>query len=67
MTFEAAWSPRGAVCVARPRIEQNISLNEIRQKYPHLQGFVGEEACSEEKMRSHPDALLFNRSYPGYR
>jgi hypothetical protein len=67
MAFEAAWSPRGAVCVARPRIEQNISLDEIRQKYSHLQGFVGEDACLEEKMRSRPDALLFNHSYPGYR
>jgi hypothetical protein len=62
MPFEAAWSRDGAICVAHPRIAQNVTLDEIARRYGRLKGRVGPEACTEEAMRHHPDALLFNRS-----
>jgi hypothetical protein len=64
MPFEAAWGRDGAVCIARPRIAQNVSLDELAHRYPALSGRLGPEACTEEAMRSHPEALLFNRSAP---
>lgn len=62
MPFEAAWGRNGALCVAHPRIAGNVSLDELAQRYPILSGRLGPEACTEEAMRNHPDALLFNRS-----
>jgi hypothetical protein len=62
MPFEAAWSRNGALCVAHPRIAENVSLDELAQRYPRLRDRLGAEACTEEALRHHPDALLFNRS-----
>jgi hypothetical protein len=62
MPFEAAWGKNGAVCIAHPRIAQNVTLAELENRYPQLRNRLGPEACSEEAMRRHPDALLFNRS-----
>ncbi|WP_262298450.1 ADYC domain-containing protein [Microvirga sesbaniae] len=62
MAFEAAWGPDGAVCVAHPRIADNVSLEELTRRYPGLQGRVGPQACSEPRMRADPRALLFNES-----
>ncbi|MEE1657260.1 ADYC domain-containing protein [Microvirga sp. CF3062] len=62
LPFEAAWSKDGALCVAHPRIAENVSLDELAQRYPALSGRLGSEACTEEAMRNHPNALLFNRS-----
>lgn len=62
LPFEAAWGRDGAVCVARPRIAANITLKELKDRYPALGNRLGPEACTEEAMRSHPEALLFNRS-----
>ncbi|MGF9758690.1 hypothetical protein AAII07_26155 [Microvirga sp. 0TCS3.31] len=39
-----------------------MSLDELAQRYPALSGRLGFEACTEEAMRNHPNALLFNRS-----
>jgi hypothetical protein len=64
MAFEAAWGASGAVCVARPRIAQNITLQELGLRYPRLAGRLGPETCSEPAMQGQPKALLFNRSYP---
>lgn len=60
--FEAAWSPDGAICVARPRIPENISLEQLAERYPRLKGRLGPQACSAEIMRSDPKALLFNEA-----
>jgi hypothetical protein len=62
MPFEAAWGKDGAICIAHPRIAQNVTLAELENRYPRLRNQLGPEAYSEEAMRRHPDALLFNRS-----
>ena len=36
MSFEAAWNEDGAVCVAHPRIRENITLAEIATRFDHL-------------------------------
>jgi hypothetical protein len=64
LTFEAAWGADGAICVARPRIPDHVSLEQLGERYPALRGRLGPEACSEEAMRADPRALLFNDS-PG--
>jgi hypothetical protein len=43
--FEAAWSPGGAVCIARPRIPALGTLDELAVRYPHLAGHLG-RACT---------------------
>jgi hypothetical protein len=62
MEFEAAWGPEGAVCVAHPRVPDNIALEQLAERYPHLNGRLGPEACNEESMRADPRALIFNHS-----
>jgi hypothetical protein len=62
MSFEAAWSEDGAVCVARPRIPQNITLSALAERHDHLEGLLGPLTCTEEAMRAAPKAILFNRS-----
>jgi hypothetical protein len=62
MPFEAAWGKGGAICIAHPRIAQNVTLAELENRYPQLRNRLGPDACSEEAMRRHPEALLFNRS-----
>jgi hypothetical protein len=62
MAFEAAWGPDGAICVSHTRIADNISLEELGERYPRLRGMLGPHACSEDAMRSDPRALLFNQS-----
>ncbi len=61
-TFEAAWGPDGAICVAHPRIPDNVSLEQLAERYPRLRGRLGPQACSAEAARSDPQALLFNES-----
>jgi hypothetical protein len=63
MTFEAAWSVDGAVCVARPRIADKASLPELAENYPRLAGHLGPEACSEGSVANDHEALVLNRSY----
>ena len=63
MTFEAAWGADGAVCVAHPRIPENISLEQIAERYPRLKSQLGPGACTEEAAMRNPAALLFNRSH----
>jgi hypothetical protein len=62
MTFEAGWTPDGAVCVNHPRVKENISLAQIEARWPRLVGKTG-AACTEAAARS-MGALLFNRSVP---
>ncbi|MXQ13873.1 ADYC domain-containing protein [Microvirga makkahensis] len=62
MEFEAAWGREGAVCVAHPRIADNVTLEQLAERYPRLKGRLGPEACTEEAMRADPRALIFNQS-----
>lgn len=62
MPFEAAWGKDGAICIAHPRIAQNVTLAELESRHRRLRNHLGPEACTEEAMRNHPEALLFNRS-----
>ena len=62
MTFEAAWGVDGAVCVAHPRFEDIITLNDIAERFAHLRSVLGADACNDETARTLPGALLFNRS-----
>lgn len=62
LSFEAAWGPDGALCVAHPRIPENVSLTALAERYPRLAGHLGPESCTEAAMRADPRALLFNRS-----
>jgi len=62
MTFEAGWGVNGAVCVAHPRIPENISLEQLAERYPRLKAQLGPVACTEDAAMRNPAALLFNRS-----
>jgi hypothetical protein len=60
--FEAAWNTHGAVCVAHTRVPDNLSISQLPQNCPQLQGRVG-ASCTEDTAgnRGEP-VLLFNRS-----
>lgn len=58
LTFEAGWTPAGAVCVAHTRIAENISLDLLMTYCPRLAALA---ACNETTARA-AGALLFNRS-----
>lgn len=60
--FEAAWGRNGAICVARPRIAENVSLEQLAERYPRLKPHLGSATCSEDGAVRDPAALLFNRS-----
>jgi len=57
-SFEAAWGPDGAVCVARTRIPENITLEALKVACPRL---AQAPSCTEATGRG-AGALLFNRS-----
>ncbi len=57
MTFEAAFSPSGAVCVRHTRLPDVFSLDALVQNYPRLIANLGAE-CDENA-----SALLFVRSF----
>ena len=62
LAFEAAWAPDRAVCVARPRIPENIMLQEIGDRYPDLVPRLGPEQCTQESALQDPAVMLVNRS-----
>jgi hypothetical protein len=62
LAFEAAWGERGATCVARPRIPDLLSLDDIANRVPRLEGSLGPAVCTEGSAARDPAALLFNRS-----
>jgi hypothetical protein len=62
LAFEAAWGSEGAICVARPRIDKLVSLEQLAQRYPRLKPRLGATTCTEENAMRDPAALLFNRS-----
>ncbi|NIX76936.1 ADYC domain-containing protein [Microvirga terricola] len=62
MEFEAAWGTEGAICVAHPRIADNITLDELADRAPRLKGRLGPHKCYEEAVRDDPRALIYNES-----
>jgi hypothetical protein len=59
--FEAAWDADGALCVAHPRVPQNITLKELAVACPRLAGRLG-TGCTEGAAKRLGQALLFNAS-----
>jgi hypothetical protein len=62
LAFEAAWGVEGAICVARPRISELISLEEIAKRYPRLKFKLGPATCTMGGAAHDLSALLLNRS-----
>ena len=58
LSFEAAWGPDGAICVAHTRVPENINLDGLAKACPRLVGHLGPNVCSENVA----GALVFNRS-----
>jgi len=58
LSFEAAWGPNGATCVARTRLPDLIDLDDLARVCPRLSGRLGPAACSEDDR----DGLVMNRS-----
>jgi hypothetical protein len=61
-TFEAGWTPEGAVCVHHARVKENVTLAQLEARFPRLEGRTG-AICTEEFARG-LGAILFNRSTP---
>lgn len=60
-SFEAGWTPEGAVCLAHTRVIENGSVADVMREVPRLAGHAGPADCDEERAAS-LGALLFNRS-----
>jgi ADYC domain len=58
LKFEAVWGPEGAICVARPRLPDIITLDGLARACPRLAGRLGPAACNENA----PGGLIINRS-----
>jgi hypothetical protein len=62
MSFEAGWDKDGAVCVARPRIPENVTLDQLERRCPdRLAGRTGIASCTDERARA-AGALILNKS-----
>jgi hypothetical protein len=60
--FEAGWGRDGAVCVARPRVPENVTLDELERRCPaKLAGRIGPAACTEDEARRR-GALILTKS-----
>lgn len=59
-SFEAGWSPDGAVCVHHIRVKENVTLEQLEARFPKLKGRTG-AICTEAFARAN-GALLLNRS-----
>ena len=60
-SFEAGWTPEGAVCLAHPRVPANGDLDTIADLAPRLAGHTGPARCDEDRAAA-LGALVFNRS-----
>jgi hypothetical protein len=58
VSFEAAWNEEGAICVAHPRVPQNMTLERLAETCPRLKGRLG-AICTEESAASFAKPLLF--------
>lgn len=59
--FEAAWDANGAICVAHPRVPENVTLEELGSACPRLAGRLG-AGCTAQAARRMGNPLLFNGS-----
>jgi hypothetical protein len=59
LRFEAAWGPQGALCVARTRLDDVLTLDGLSEICPRLAGKIGPEHCGTDE----PGALLINYSH----
>ena len=57
--FEAAWSRRGAVCVAQARVPELVGLAALAQRYPRLAGQFG-PTCTFAAARADERVVLFS-------
>jgi hypothetical protein len=60
LTFEAAWTPEGATCLARPRLEDVDTIESVVGVCPALEGRAGPAACSPESA----GGMIVNYSRP---
>jgi hypothetical protein len=65
MPFEAAWGPKGAVCVHHTRVSSRGDLDTLLRACPRLAQVPNGAACTEALTADMPGALLFNRSVVG--
>lgn len=62
LSFEAAWGPQGALCVAKTRVPENGGLETLRQRCPaRLEGRLG-DACNPDGPAVPGQVLLRNDS-----
>jgi hypothetical protein len=62
MTFEAGWGPDGATCLAHTRVPDVAKLPDVAAECPQRFAHALGSDCSEEKARSDPRTLLFDKS-----
>jgi hypothetical protein len=64
LTFEAAWSADGAVCVAHTRVPENMTVEGLRNSCPRLNQRLGPAFCTATNAKAgvFGKALIFNRS-----
>ena len=60
LSFEAAWGPEGAVCVAHTRISKIIDLDGLARACPRLASRLGPGICHDQPSVG----LIVNRSRP---
>ena len=60
LSFEAGWSPTGAVCVARTRVADELDLAALVKRCPRLRDAVGKR-CDKQQSKA-LGALVFNLS-----
>ena len=61
MSFEAAWGPDGAHCVAHVRVPANGSLEDVLKTCPRLAGKLG-KACPSSIRPGKDGVLIVNKS-----
>jgi hypothetical protein len=62
MSFEAAWGPDGAHCVAHVRVPANGSLEDLLKTCPRLAGRIGKAACPSSIQPGKDGVLIVNKS-----
>jgi hypothetical protein len=61
LTFESAWDEDGAICVAHPRVPQNVTLEALAGNCPRLVDRLG-TICTKEAAAGLGTPLIFNAS-----
>jgi ADYC domain len=61
--FEAAWTAKGAACVAHTRVPEHMTLEQLAKECPRLVGHLGPEACTPARAEASPEpVLMYNLS-----